>query len=239
MSAASTAASDFLPSSSFRFGSFSPDDVGKPQSSGLNFPMLSQQPAGQFNSAFAQGQVQSAPVQKQASEQLTQPPGPPHSHHSAPDSEPNTVSGLPDTAQPHTAGPRAPLASIALNPNPMPGAMLAGQEPSTSSNADLGPTAPAPAHTHTHLPAEQPPFQSASSQPVSPLPARADSSASTSSPGQYAHDGTQPQVAHCTYTGDCAANAYSLYMPLHVSRLIHGHCQRHSAVFYFLALASW
>lgn len=159
------------PSSSFRFGSFSPDDVGKPQNVGLSFSELNQAPVGQLSSAFAQGQPQTASGQMQGSGHMQQPSGPPGQPAAAPS----------PAAQQYTANSQELLASETSR-QPSSSTTAAASQPSIGGDGAL-----ASMHHSGQLPAHQ----AGASLPVSPLPARADSSASTSSPGQYAHDGMQ------------------------------------------------
>ena len=185
--------SAFPPSSSFRFGSFSPDDVGKPAGAApLNFPVLSQpsgeqQPPGvQFGSVVPLEQLEPASVPRQLAGQMELPFGP--------------LQGPGAFGQPPSVPVSAPItssvpdqAAAAKHPVPKPDQPLVNPvqssfspAPQPSNGADRVPDAvSASMHASTELPASQ----ASTSLSVSPLPARADSTTSTSSQGHLNPDG--------------------------------------------------
>ena len=185
--------SAFPPSSSFRFGSFSPDDVAKPSSAGaLNIPVMGQpsaeqqHPGVQFGSVVPLGQLAPAPAPRQSTGQMELPSGPPQGPSPtgqppiAPTSAPSTASvpGQPPGTQKHSMPkPDQPLG------NSLQSSFAA---PQPSVGADSVPDA---VSASMHASTEPPALQASTSLPVSPLPARADSTTSTSSQGHLNPDG--------------------------------------------------
>lgn len=182
--------SAFPPSSSFQFGSFSPDDAAG--TGPLNFPVLSQpsgkqqHPGVQFGSVVPLGQLEPASVPRQLAGQMELPFGP--------------LQGPSATGQPPIAPVFCPVASsvpdqvpAASHSAPKPDQPLVNpvqssfsSAPHPSIDADSVPGAvSASVHASTELPASQ----ASASLSVSPLPARADSTTSTSSHGHLNPDG--------------------------------------------------
>ena len=200
---APSAAADsaFPPSSSFRFGSFSPDDVGKSSMAGsLNFPVLSQpsgkqqHPGVQFGNVVPLGQLVPASVPRQSAGQKELPFGPPQGH--SPIGQPPTA---PFSAPSRSSAPGQVPA--ARHPAPKPDQPFVnsvqssfGAAPQPSIGADSVPDA---ASASMHASTEVPASQASTSLPVSPLPARTDSAASTSAQGHFNPDGMHALCSFC------------------------------------------
>ena len=203
--------SAFPASSSFRFGSFSPEDVAKPSIAGtLSFPVPSgeqQHPGVQFGSVVPLGQLEAASVPRQLAGQKQIPFGPPQGPSpigqppsaaisapvtsSAPGQTPSARHSMPKPAQP-------PVNSVQSS-------FTAAPQPSTGADS-IPETVSASMHASTELPASQ----ASNSLPVLPLPGRADSTNATSSQGHFNPDGMHLSTSswlplYVGYACNCAA----------------------------------
>ena len=187
--------SAFPPSSSFRFGSFSPGDVGKPPSAGsLGFSVVSQasgkqQPGVQCGSVLPLGQLDPGLVLRQATGQIELPSGPLQG--------PSPVAQSPIGPAPVPVGSNAPGPAHAVqHPTSKPNEPAVNSGHSkfsavpTAAQPSIGAdTIPDAVSAAMHASAELRASQASISLPMSPLPARADSTASNTSPGHFNPDG--------------------------------------------------
>ena len=183
--------SAFPPNSSFRFGSFSPEEVGKAAgAASVHLPVLSQPPGEEhpdlrFGEVVSLAQLEQAPpVPRRMTEPMPPPgppPGPPPFGQSAPTSfpAPRTAAGQAQAARPSALKLHEPHGSSVPRSS-------AAVERATAGAETIPDAVSASMHASTELPASQ----GSSSMPVSPpLPGRGESTPSTGSPGQFNQEG--------------------------------------------------